>query len=170
MPETPSPSAALAGKDLHLSWEQFHRDARALARRVSAARCFSGMVAVTRGGLVPAAIVARELDLRIIDTICVSSYVHEKIQGEAKILKTVLPGTARGGGEGLLIVDDLADTGRTIKLVRAVLPKAHAATVYVKPLGAPFVDTFVAEVSQDTWIYFPWDRGLSIQAPITGPD
>jgi xanthine phosphoribosyltransferase len=168
MPEMQTPSAALAKKALHLSWDQFHRDARALARRLSAAKRFSGMVAVTRGGLVPAAIVARELDLRIIDTICVSSYVQEKTQGEAKILKTVLPGTARGGGDGLLIVDDLADTGRTIRLVRAVLPNAHAATVYVKPLGRPFVDTFISEVSQDTWIYFPWDLGLSFQAPVIG--
>ncbi len=156
MPESQNPASA-AAKALHLSWDEFHRDARALAKRLTAEHRFSGMVAVTRGGLVPAAIVARELDLRIIDTICVSSYVQEKIQGEAKILKGVLPGTAKGGGEGLLIVDDLADTGRTIKLVRAILPKAHAATVYVKPLGRPFVDTFISEVSQDTWIYFPWD-------------
>ncbi len=157
MPQPPASKNAEPEKAFHLSWEEFHRDARALAGRLSAAGHFSGMVAVTRGGLAPAAIIARELDLRIIDTICVASYVHEKIQGEAKILKSVLPGTAQGDGEGLLIVDDLADTGRTIKLVRAILPKAHAATVYVKPLGRPFVNTFITEVSQNTWIYFPWD-------------
>jgi xanthine phosphoribosyltransferase len=83
-------------------------------------------------------------------------------------LKSVLPETARGGGEGLLVVDDLADTGATVKIVRAILPKAHVATVYAKPLGRPFVDTFITEVSQDTWIYFPWDLGLSFQAPIAG--
>ena len=116
----------------------------------------------------PAAIVARELDMRIIETICVTSYAQEKNQGEMKILKSVLPDTARGGGDGLVVVDDLADTGATVKLVRAVLPKAHVATVYAKPLGRPFVDTFITEVSQDTWIYFPWDLGLSFQAPIAG--
>jgi xanthine phosphoribosyltransferase len=73
------------------------------------------------------------------------------------------------GGEGLLVVDDLADTGATVKIVRAILPKAHVATVYAKPLGWPFVDTFITEVSQDTWICFPWDLGLSFQAPIAGP-
>lgn len=169
MPKPPAPKNAAAEKAFHVSWDEFHRDARALAWRLSAAGQFSGMVAISRGGLVPAAIVARELDLRIIDTICVSSYLREKIEVEAKILKSVLPCTAEGKGERLLIVDDLADTGRTIQLVRAVLPKAHAATVYVKPLGRPFVDTFITEVSQDTWIYFPWDLGLSFQAPIAGP-
>ena len=47
-----------------------------------------------------------------------------------------------------------------------MLPKAHFATVYAKPLGRPLVDTFVTEVSQDTWIYFPWDMGLSFVPPI----
>lgn len=168
MPQTPMPRTGPAEKAFHVSWDQFHRDARALAWRLSATGGFSGIVAITRGGLVPAAIVARELDMRVIDTFCVLSYAREKVQGEVKVLKSVLPETAQGGGEGLLIIDDLADTGTTIKAVRAVLPKAHVATVYTKPLGRPQVDTFITEVSQDTWIYFPWDLGLSFQAPIAG--
>ncbi len=70
------------------------------------------------------------------------------------------------GGAGVLVVDDLVDTGATAKLVRELLPRAHFATVYAKPLGRPLVDTFVTEVSQDTWIYFPWDLGLAYTAPI----
>lgn len=165
MPDMLTPKNVMAEKAFHVSWDQFHRDARALAWRLSPVGRFSGMVAVTRGGLVPAAIVARELDLRVIDTFCVASYAGEKVQGEIKLLKSVLPDTARGGGEGLLVVDDLADTGATVKIIRAILPKAHVATVYAKPLGRPVVDTFITEVSQDTWIYFPWDLGLSFQAP-----
>jgi xanthine phosphoribosyltransferase len=168
MPGAPFQSSPVAEKAFHVSWDQFHRDARALAWRLSAAGRFSGMVAITRGGLVPAAIVARELDMRVIETICVASYGQEEVQGDLKILKSVLPETARGGGEGLLVVDDLVDTGATVQIVRAILPKAHVATVYAKPLGRPFVDTFITEVSQDTWIYFPWDLGLSVQAPIGG--
>jgi len=168
MPQTPAPKNVPAEKAFHVSCDQLHRDARALAWRLSAAGRFEGMVAMTRGGLVPAAIVARELDMRIIDTVCVASYAAVTVQEEIKVLKSVLPETARGSGEGLLIIDDLADTGATIKQVRAILPKAHVATVYAKPLGRPLVDTFITEVSQDTWIYFPWDLGLSFQAPIAG--
>ena len=158
---------AHAHKAFHVSWDQFHRDARALAWRLSANGPFSAMVAVTRGGLVPAAIVARELNMRIIDTFCVQSYVGETAQGEIKVLKEVSPAIGRGEGRGLLVVDDLADTGATVRAVRALLPHAHIATVYAKPLGGPLVDTFITEVSQDTWIYFPWDLGLSFQAPIS---
>ena len=64
----------------------------------------------------------------------------------------------------MLIVDDLVDTGQTARVVRDLLPDAHFATVYAKPMGRPLVDTFITEVSQDTWIYFPWDTGLGISA------
>ena len=71
-----------------------------------------------------------------------------------------------GRGKGLLVVDDLVDTGQTAKLVRDMLPDAHFAAVYAKPMGRPLVDTFITEVSQDTWIFFPWDTGLAFQPPI----
>ena len=155
-------------KQFPVSWDEFHRDARALAWRLSAAGPFQAIVAVTRGGLVPAAIVARELDVRLIETVCVSSYTGTS-QGELTVLKGVAEAiVARGGGQGarVLLVDDLVDTGKTAKVVREIVPRAHLATVYAKPMGRPLVDTFITEVSQDTWIYFPWDTGLAFQPPI----
>lgn len=153
-------------KSFPVSWDQFHRDARALAWRLSGAGPFKAVVAVTRGGLVPAAVVARELGIRIVETICVASYDYDK-QGEIQVLKTIaadVSGTE--GGAGVLIVDDLVDTGATARVVREMLPRAHFATVYAKPAGRPLVDTFVTEVSQDTWIYLPWDMGLQFSPPI----
>ena len=154
-------------KAFPVSWDQFHRDARALAWRLASAGPFDALVAVTRGGLVPAAIVARELGVRMIETVCIASYHDYKTQGGLTVLKTVAPEIARlDAGAKVLIVDDLVDTGATAKLVREMLPHAHFATVYAKPLGRPMVDTFITEVSQDTWIYFPWDMGLAFQPPI----
>lgn len=153
-------------KSFHVSWDRFHQDARALAWRLAETEPFAGIVAITRGGLVPAAIVARELDLRIIETVCVASYDAENKRGTLDVLKPIAPAIATGGGERVLIVDDLVDTGATARIVRGLLPKAHLATVYAKPAGRPHVDTFMTEVSQDTWIYFPWDLGLAFQAPI----
>ncbi|HTJ03485.1 MAG TPA: xanthine phosphoribosyltransferase [Methylovirgula sp.] len=155
-----------ATKSFHVSWDRFHQDARALAWRLAETEPFAGIVAITRGGLVPAAIIARELDLRIIETICVASYDTENKRGTLDVLKPIAPAIATGGGERVLIVDDLVDTGATARIVRGLLPKAHLATVYAKPAGRPHVDTFMTEVSQDTWIYFPWDLGLAFQAPI----
>jgi len=109
---------------------------------------------------VPAAIVARELEIRLIDTICIASY-DDRAQGALTVLKEV-----PGDGQGWLIVDDLVDTGKTAQVVRDVLPKAHFATVYAKPAGRPLVETFITEVSQDTWILFPWDTELQQVPPI----
>ncbi len=147
-------------KTFPVSWDQLHRDAKALAWRLIEGGPWRGIVAVTRGGLVPAAIVARELEIRLIDTFCVASYEDREI-GEVQVLKDV-----EGDGEGWLIVDDLVDTGQTARVVRDQLPKAHLAAVYAKPAGRPLVDTFITEVSQDTWILFPWDTELQSVPPL----
>ena len=73
-------------------------------------------------------------------------------------------------GTGFLVVDDLVDTGKTARVVRDLMPKAHFATVYAKPMGRPLVDTYITEVSQDTWIFFPWDTGLAFRPPIREGD
>ena len=159
-------------KSFPVSWEELHRTAKALAWRLADHLPFNGIIAITRGGLVPAAIVARELELRVIDTISVVSYgaaderdMVQKERGQVRVLK---PTQVDGDGAGWLIVDDLVDTGETARAVRALLPQAHFASVYAKPAGRSVVDTFVTEVSQDTWIYFPWDTEPRPVAPIIG--
>jgi len=159
-------SPAPPDKAFPVSWDQFHRDARALAWRLSGSGPFSAIVCITRGGLVPAAIISRELGIRLIETVCIASYHDYTTQGGLHVLKDVDDALAANGGEGILVVDDLVDTGKTARVVRDRLPKAHVATVYAKPLGRPLVDTFITEVSQDTWIYFPWDMGYTFQPPI----
>jgi len=159
-------STAAQQKSFPVTWDQFHRDSRALAWRLTGLGTFDALVAITRGGLVPAAIVARELNVRLIETVCVESYQNYTKQGELRVLKSVAEAVVKLSGKGVLIVDDLVDTGKTANVVRDLLPGAHFATVYAKPMGRPLVDTFITEVSQDTWIYFPWDTGLAFVPPI----
>jgi len=159
-------------KGFHVSWDQIHRDARALAWRLDGKGPQNGawraVVGITRGGLVPAMIVARELDIRVVDTISVKSYSHQA-QMQAVVIKAPQADLMRDG-TGILIVDDLVDTGKTLELVRRMYPAAHFATVYAKPSGKPMVDSYVTEVSQDTWIFFPWDMALQYVQPFRGTD
>ncbi|WP_439272234.1 xanthine phosphoribosyltransferase [Pseudochrobactrum sp. HB0163] len=158
---------SLPDKAFPVSWDQFHRDARALAWRISdQGKEWQAIVAITRGGLVPAAIVCRELGIRMIETVCIASYHDYSEQGDLQVIKNISKELLANGGENILVIDDLTDTGKTAKIVRDMMPKAHFATVYAKPQGRPLVDTFVTEVSQDTWIYFPWDMGFTYQEPI----
>jgi xanthine phosphoribosyltransferase len=119
-------------------------------------------VAITRGGLIPAAIIARELEIRLIESVSIVTYDEEN-RGEPLVTKHPV---AAGDGEGWLIIDDLVDSGSTARAVRNLLPKAHFATVYAKPAGKAQVDTFITEVSQDTWILFPWDTEPQFIAPL----
>lgn len=159
-------------KGFHVSWDQLHRDARALAWRLDgqgpADTGWRAIVAITRGGMAPAMIVARELDIRVIDTISVKSY-NKQDRSEAKVIKSP-DAELMGDGAGILIIDDLVDSGKTLELVRTLYPKAHFATIYAKPKGRPMVDTFITEVSQDTWIFFPWDMALQYVEPYRGQD
>lgn len=159
-------------KGFHVSWDQLHRDSRALAWRLDGKGPDGGnwrsIVAITRGGMAPAMIVARELGVRIVDTISVKSYSHQD-QSEARVLKEP-NASMMEDGTGILVVDDLVDSGKTLELVRRLYPKAHFATVYAKPLGEPQVDTFITGVSQDTWIFFPWDMALQYVEPYSGRD
>lgn len=145
-----------------VTWDQLHRDARALAWRLMGLGPFTGIVAISRGGLIPAAIIARELDLRLVESICVVTY-QDETRGEPVVTK---PAEAAGDGTGFLIVDDLVDSGTTARVVRALLPKAYFACVYSKPAGGKAVDLFVTEVSQDTWILFPWDTEPQFVEPL----
>lgn len=158
-------------KGFHVSWDQIHRDSRALAWRLDKRGpgedgAWRMILAITRGGMAPAMIVARELDIRQVGTISVQSY-HHQTQGQTEILSEPDP-ALMGDGTGVLVIDDLVDSGRTLEVVRAKYPKAHFATVYAKPKGEPMVDTFITGVSQDTWIFFPWDMALQYVEPYRG--
>ncbi|TVM07463.1 MAG: xanthine phosphoribosyltransferase [Halomonas sp.] len=142
-----------------VSWDQLHRDVRELCHQL-VARDFKGIIAITRGGLIPAALIARELNVRLIDTVCIKSYDHME-QNQLDILKGV-----DHDGESWLLVDDLVDTGKTARAVREMLPKAHFVTIYAKPEGKPLVDQYLTEVGQQCWIQFPWDMGVAYVEPL----
>lgn len=152
----------MADRYYTVTWDQLHRDARALAWRLMSLAPFRGVVAITRGGLIPAAIIARELECRLVESVSIATYAEDSSdsRGEPEVIKHP---AAAGDGEGFLIVDDLVDTGTTARVVRALLPRAHFACIYAKPAARDVVDSFVTEVSQDTWILFPWDTHLEPQ-------
>ena len=148
-------------KGFHVSWDQIHRDARALAWRLDGYGPDNGtwkaVVAITRGGMAPAMIVARELDIRTVDTISVKSYDHQN-RDAAKVLKAP-DAELMGDGTGVLVIDDLVDTGKTLELVRELYPKAHFATVYAKPGSVRIPGSF-----------FPGTWRCNTSSPIAAPE
>ncbi|MGF1764772.1 xanthine phosphoribosyltransferase [Aliivibrio kagoshimensis] len=143
-----------------ITWDNMQTYTRQLAERQLPAEQWKGIIAVSRGGLVPAAILARELNIRYVDTVCISSYDHDH-QRDMTVLKAV-----EGDGEGFLIVDDLVDSGETAIKLREMYPKGKLITVCAKPAGKHLVDEYVVDIPQETWIEQPWDMAVTFVDPI----
>jgi xanthine phosphoribosyltransferase len=147
-----------------VTWDMLQIHARKLAQRLLPVEQWSGIIAVSRGGLVPGALLARELGIRHVDTVCISSYDHDN-QRELTVIKR-----AEGDGEGFIVIDDLVDTGGTAQAIRDMYPKAHFVTIFAKPAGRPLVDDYVVDIPQDTWIEQPWDMGVVFVKPLCEQD
>ncbi|WP_118813818.1 xanthine phosphoribosyltransferase [Haemophilus haemolyticus] len=147
-----------------VTWDMFQMHARKLSERLLPASQWKGIIAVSRGGLFPAAVLARELGLRHIETVCIASYHDHNNQGELQVLHAAqIP----DGGEGFIVVDDLVDTGNTARAIRQMYPNAKFVTVFAKPAGAELVDDYVIDIPQNTWIEQPWDLGLTFVPPLS---
>lgn len=140
---------------LSLTWDQFAADTAKLCDKLRQQdKKWHILVAIARGGLVPAAIIANQLGIRWVDTVCINSYDDETFQQqELQILKEL-----KSNNQDILVIDDLVDSGKTFALVKEMLPKAHYAAIYAKPSGKTSADTYLKEVSQDTWLVFPWEE------------
>ena len=147
-----------------VTWDMFQMHARKLSERLLPASQWKGIIAVSRGGLFPAAFLARELGIRHIETVCIASYHDHNNQGELQVLHAA---QVPNGGEGFIVVDDLVDTGNTARAIRQMYPNAKFVTVFAKPAGAELVDDYVIDIPQNTWIEQPWDLGLTFVPPLS---
>ncbi len=145
-----------------ISWDELDRQSRLLAAHVRGLKPWKGIVAVARGGLVPAAIVAYELDVRLVETLCISTYDYQT-RREAEILKTLA-----GDGTDMLVVEDIVDTGATGKIIRDILPNSYFVSIFAKPEGMKNADHAMIKVAQDTWIDFPWDAPINLAEKVRG--
>jgi xanthine phosphoribosyltransferase len=147
--------------ELALSWDDIERDASRLAQQIAPLAPFKGILAITRGGLAPAQLLAYFLDIRTIDTLGIASY-EDRQAGLPRVVKPA--GSQIGTGHNWLVVDDLADSGATFAAARTLYPQAHFITLYVKPQGKAQADYYVAEVEQNTWLVFPWEKTSHLPA------
>ena len=141
----------MSEQKIYLSWEEFERDIKLLADKIDAGK-ISKIVAVTKGGLIPAYYLAKYLNVKYLETLCISSYDAKDNPQEPVVIPFSKEIDTR---KGWLIVDDLADRGKTMELARAYFPNASFACLYKKPHTLKDPDFFVSE--KDSWVVFPWE-------------
>ncbi len=137
---------------LYLSWEEIQKHTFELCGSLKSKGSWNQLICITRGGLMPASLVSRYLDIKNIDTICLSSYEELGKQDQLQVIKEV-----RSNNKDILVIDELVDTGKSFIKAREFFPNSHLACIYAKPKGTPFVDTYQIDVPQSTWIVFPWE-------------
>lgn len=144
---------------ISLGWDNIARDCEDLAKTIPEGS-FKAILAVAQGGVVPAVLLAKILKIKLFDVIGISSYIGDVRQENMEIIKYPASDfiTQCPQGEGVLVIDDLVDTGSTAHILRAYMPKAILGVLYTKPLGKPFADIYLREYAQSDWIVFPWER------------
>ncbi|MCS6956261.1 MAG: phosphoribosyltransferase family protein [Patescibacteria group bacterium] len=147
-----------------LSWNNLYKDCLLLAEKILATKPkLDRIIAISRGGLVPARILSDFLSLPI-SNIVISSYSNLKQLKEPEIVE-VAPFSWHN--ENLLIVDEVSDTGKTFK--RALkyfknkkIGKIYTCSPYIKPKTAHIPDFYIKKI--DVWIVFPYDLKETYQA------
>jgi len=122
------------------------------------------IVGVTRGGWVPARVLSDLLEITHVVTVGVEFYVGvAETRGEPVLTQRV---SADVEGKKALLVDDVADTGKSLRLAREHLRQQGAtevrvATVYSKPFSVIKPDYYEKETRR--WVVFPWDAKETIR-------
>ena len=142
----------MSHKLLFPTYEEMHEKSVKLAQIIKEKNIdFTKMVVVSRGGFVPASVVAYTLGIQDVDIVSIQSYVHREA-GKAIVHRA--PRTE----EVVLVIDDIVDKGGTASALKTYMPNMHLGVLYAKPRGLPLANTYVEEITQNTWPVFPWDE------------
>ena len=162
-PDAPAPSPREV-----LTWSDFGEASRELARSVVADFPVDLVIAVARGGLVPGGAVAYALGIKAVGTLNVEFYTDIATTLPDPVVLPPLLDTAALDGKRALVVDDVADSGRTLRLVldlvRSYGADARSAVLYAKPTSV--VEPDYVWRRTERWITFPW----SAHAPVVAEE
>ena len=158
-------SSELAEKEI-LTWEAFGTFSRQMAQTIADSGFVPDIIiAVARGGLLPAGALSYSLGVKLSDAINVEFYTDVAETLPDPVLLAPMLDTESIAGKKLLVVDDVADSGRTLALVVQLLQRYDAevrsAVIYAKPRSVVSPDYVWKRT--DEWIVFPW----SAEPPVT---
>jgi len=147
------------------TWEQIYELLLNLADKVRRADFKPDViVGISRGGWPPARIISDLLENLELANVKAEFYFGvAQTKGEPVITQAV---SISVRGKKVLVVDDVADTGKSLRLVRSHLQEQGAAdvkiaTIYYKPWSIVVPDWYEKETSH--WIIFPWERKETVR-------
>src|SRR5262249_11399497 len=142
-----------------LTWERFGRATGGLAEMVAADGYRPDLVlAIARGGLFVAGALGYALDVKNVDVCNVEYYTGVDTRLELPVMLPPVPDAVDLSGARVLVADDVADTGATLKLGKDFcadhVAEVRCAVVYQKPHSTVSCEYIWQHT--DKWINFPW--------------
>lgn len=152
------------GKHLYVSWDEYHLLTERLALKVHASGWeFDQILCLARGGMRPGDVLSRVFD-KPLAIMATSSYRAEAgtIQGRLDMAKYITLPKGELGGR-VLLVDDLADSGVTLRAVvdrlRGLpsIAELRSAVIWMKEVSSYTPDYYVERLSTSPWIHQPFE-------------
>lgn len=143
---------------VYITWEDIKRYSNEIADTIKS-HCEdleqATLIAVSRGGLVPAQIIAYKLNIRDVRVMKLISYDENNQRGQTKDIST----DRLFDGKNVYIIDDLSDSGETVKYIRNQYPSSTICSLLTKDCCQHKPDiTSSLIISKDDWLVFPWDE------------
>lgn len=136
--------------NLYFSWTDIYRDTLSLINKIKD-NPWKKIIVVTRGGLIPAGIISQHLNIKYIETICISK---EEIYKSILPIKDICRDHTK---EEILIIDDAVESGNTFRIIREFIPEATYICLYCQPKGEKYVDLFIKSITSNKIMIFPWE-------------
>lgn len=142
----------------HPSWEEIHQITHDICKKIE----IDGidlLIGLSVGGLVPTALCSLELDYKAVATISARSYEGNVQNG---LILNNLPKKCDVEGRSILLIDDIVDSGKTLREIKCLLygeygaKKVSSAALYVRKGTPEYPDHWGRETSQ--WVEFPWEK------------
>jgi len=144
----------------YYSYDEIHKFCEVLAHRLKGSH-FDSVVGVSRGGLVPATIIAEYMNVRHLRTVGVHSY---QLNGMSTGGKAVLYQSCSPYLSGrVLVIDDISDTGNTFKFLKDHFSKNNSideivtCSLFVRRSSSFIPDYYHTDIIGKDWIVFPWE-------------
>jgi hypoxanthine phosphoribosyltransferase len=145
----------------YISWNQVHEDIDVLASNI---KNIDAIIGVGRGGLIPATLLSYKLGVKVISNFQLQSYDDRDIPEAFKLWQVPEEHFVKtfSGNATILVVDDLADKGKTLDFIKHYFTHKKVnlrfVTLYIKK-GTSFIpNLYVREYSPEEWLVFPWEN------------